>query len=146
MLSGCVAGLGEGEGEGDGVGLAVGDGLGLGLGEVPGVGDGVAVGDGLAVGDGFAPPKTLMVALALLRASSMWNVPETQKVKENDWPGSRSSLSRKVWSISRTRARLLPTFVQVTRVPAFTVSTLGWKGPPPPVIATLETAVASQVG
>lgn len=37
-------------------------------------------------------------------------------------------------------------FVQVTRVPAFTVSRLGLNGPPPPVIATLEIAVASQVG
>jgi hypothetical protein len=87
-----------------------------------------------------------MVALAVLRWSSIWNVPETQKVNENDWPGSRSSLSRKLWSISRTRARLLPTLVQVTRVPALMVSTLGLKGPPPPVIATLDMAVASQAG
>jgi hypothetical protein len=133
-LTGCVAGLGEGDG------LALGLGEGLGLGDVPGLGD------GLGLGDGFAPPRTLMVALAVLRWSSIWNVPETQKVNENDWPGSRSSLSRKLWSISRTRARLLPTLVQVTRVPALMVSTLGLKGPPPPVIATLEIAVALQAG
>ena len=44
------------------------------------------------------------------------------------------------------RARLLPTLVQVTRVPALTVSRLGLKVPPPPVIATLEMAVGSQDG
>jgi hypothetical protein len=87
-----------------------------------------------------------MVALALLRASSIWKVPETQKVNENDWPGSMSSLSRKLWSISRMRARLLPTLVQVTRVPPLMVIKLGLKGPPPPVIATLEMALTSQVG
>jgi hypothetical protein len=87
-----------------------------------------------------------MVARALLRASSMLKVPETQKVNENDCPGSMSSLSRKLWFMSRTRARLLPTLVQVTRVPALMVSKLGLKGPPPPVIATLEMAVTSQVG
>jgi hypothetical protein len=102
--------------------------------------------DGLGLGEGVTPPNTLMVALALLRASSMWKVPATQKVNENDWPGSRSSLSRKLWFRSRTRARLLPILVQVTRVPAFTVSRLGLKGPPPPVIATLEIAIGSQVG
>src|SRR4051794_15107933 len=36
--------------------------------------------------------------------------------------------------------------VQVTRVPPFTVRRLGLNGPPPPVIATLEIAVASQLG
>jgi hypothetical protein len=87
-----------------------------------------------------------MVARALLRASSIWKVPETQKVNANDWPGSRSSLSRKLWSTSRTRARLLPTLVQVTRVPALIVSKLGLNGPPPPVMATLEMAVTSQLG
>lgn len=133
-MIGCVAGLGEGDG------LALGLGEGLGLGELPGLGE------GLGLGDGFTPPKTLIVALALLRASSILKVPETQNVNENDWPGSRSSLSRKLWSISRTRARLLPTLVQVTRVPALMVSKLGLKGPPPPVIATLEVAVASQAG
>ena len=89
---------------------------------------------------------TLIVALALLRASSILKVPDTQKVNENDWPGSRSSLSRKLWFMSRTRARLLPTLVQVTRVPALMVSKLGLKGPPPPEMATLEMAVTSQVG
>ena len=147
-MTGWVAGLGDG----DGLGLALGEGLGLGLGEVPGLGDGLGdvpglgEGLGLALGEGFAPPRTLIVALALLRASSIRYVPPTQKVKENDWPGSRSSLSRKLWSISRTRARLLPTLVQVTRVPPLMVSKLGLKGPPPPVIATLEMAVASQAG
>jgi hypothetical protein len=48
--------------------------------------------------------------------------------------------------MSRTRARLSPTFVQVTRVPALMVSKLGLKGPPPPVMATLEMPVTSQVG
>ena len=150
MLTGCVAGLGEGDGLTLGEGLTLGDGLGLG--EVPGLGEGLGLGevpglgDGLGLGEGVAPPMTLIVARALLRASSIWKVPETQKVNENDWPGSRSSLSRKIWSMSRTRARLLPTFVQVTRVPALIVSKLGLKGPPPPLIATLEMAVTSQVG
>jgi hypothetical protein len=63
---------------------------GLGLGDVPGLGE------GLGLGEGFAPPITLMVALALLRASSIWKVPDMQKVNEKDWPGSRSSLSRKL--------------------------------------------------
>lgn len=48
--------------------------------------------------------------------------------------------------MSRTRARLLPTLVQVTRVPALMVSKLGLNGPPPPVMATLEMAVTSQFG
>jgi hypothetical protein len=144
MLTGWVAGLGEGDG------LALGLGEGLGLGDVPGLGEGLGLGDvpglGEGLGEGFAPPITLMVALALLRASSIWKVPETQKVNENDWPGSRSSLSRKLWSISRMRARLLPILVQVTRVPPLMVNKLGLNGPPPPVIATLEMAVTSQVG
>ena len=162
ILTGWVAGLGEGEGlalgPGEGLGLGdvpgLGDGLGLGevpglgLGDVPGLGDGLGdvpgLGDGL--GEGFAPPITLMVALAPLRASSIWKVPDTQKVNENDWPGARSSLSRKLWFTSRTRAWPLPTLVQVTRVPPLIVSKLGLKGPPPPLIATLETAVTLQVG
>ena len=100
ILTGWVAGLGEGEG------LALGLGEGLGLGDVPGLGEGLGeglglgevpgLGDGLGLGEGFAPPMTLIVARALLRASSIWKVPETQKVKANDWPGSRSSLSRKL--------------------------------------------------
>ncbi len=142
MLTACATGLGDG--------LALGEGLGLGDGLEPGdglgLGDGLLPGDGLGLGEGVAPPRTLIVALALLRASSIRNVPETQKVKEKDWPGSRSPLSRNVWSRSRTRARLLPTFVQLTRVPAFTLSKLGLKDPPPPAIATLLIAVALQVG
>lgn len=86
MLTGCVAGLGDGEG----LGLGETPGLGLGLGDTPGLGDGLGLGEVLAF------PITLMVARALLRASSMRNVPATQKVNENDCPGSRSSLSRKV--------------------------------------------------
>jgi hypothetical protein len=79
-----------------------GDGLALGLGEglVPGeglgLGDGLAVGKGLGLGDGSAPPTTVMVDRTPLRASSIWTVPETQKVNENDWPALRSSLSRKL--------------------------------------------------
>ena len=86
ILTGCVAGLGEG----DGLGLADGLGEGLGLGDVPGLGEGLGLGDvpglgdGLGLGEGLAPPKTLMVALALLRASSIRNVPDTQNVNEND--------------------------------------------------------------
>ena len=74
ILTGWAAGLG------DGLGLALGEGLGLGLGlgEVPGLGD------GLGLGEGFPTPRTLIVALAPLRASSIWNVPPTQKVNEND--------------------------------------------------------------
>lgn len=82
ILTGWVAGLGEG----DGLGLALGEGLGLG--DVPGLGEGLGevpgLGDGLGLGEGFAPPMTLMVARALLRASSIWKVPETQKVNAND--------------------------------------------------------------
>jgi hypothetical protein len=104
ILTGCVAGLGEGDGlvPGDGLGLGEVPGLGdgLGLGEVPGLGLGLGevpgLGEGLGLGEGFAPPKTLIVARALLRASSIVKVPDTQKVNENDWPGSRSSLSRKL--------------------------------------------------
>ncbi len=136
MLTGCVAGLGDGLGEG----LGLGDTPGVGLGETPGLGD------GLGLGEVPAFPSTLMLARALLRASSMRKVPSTQNVNENDCPGSRSSLSRKLWSTSRTRARLSPTLVQVTRVPALTVSKLGLNGPPPPVMLTLAIAVASQLG
>lgn len=148
ILTGCVAGLGEG----DGLGLALGDGLGLGeelgpgeglgLGEVPGLGDAL----GLGLGEGFTSPNTVIVARALLRASSSRKVPDAQNVKENDSPGSRSSLSIQKWSTSRTRALLEPVLVHVTRVPPLTVSRLGLKGPPPPVIETLEIALASQVG
>lgn len=84
ILTGWVAGLGEGEG----LGLALGEGLGLGdvpgLGEGLGLGDVPGLGDGLGLGEGLVPPKTLMVARALLRASSIRKVPDTQKVKEND--------------------------------------------------------------
>ena len=100
ILTGWVAGLGDGDGLTLGDGLALGDGLGLGdvpgLGEGLGLGDVPGLGDGLGLGDGAAPPMTLIVALALLRASSMRKVPETQNVNEKDWPGSRSSLSRKL--------------------------------------------------
>jgi hypothetical protein len=85
ILMGWVAGLGLGEG------LALGLGEGLGLGDVPGLGEGLALG----LGEGLAPPRTVILALALLRASSIRKVPLTQKVKEKDWPGSRSSLSMK---------------------------------------------------
>jgi hypothetical protein len=57
-----------------------------------------------------------------------------------------SSLSMKKWSTSRMRARSLPVLVHVTRVPVLIVSKVGLKGPPPPVMATLAIAVASQVG
>ena len=89
ILTGCVAGLGEG----DGLALALAEALGLG--EAVALGDGLALGEALALGlgEGFAPPMTVIVARAPLRASSIRNVPETQKVNENDWPGSRSSLS-----------------------------------------------------
>jgi hypothetical protein len=89
IFTGRVAGLGEGEGlalglgEGLGLGDELGPGEGLGLGDEPGLGDG----DGLGEGDGLAPPKTVIVALALLRASSIRNVPDAQKVNEYDWPG-----------------------------------------------------------
>lgn len=142
ILTGWVAGLGLGEGLGLPEGLGLGDvpGLGLGLGDEPGLGE------GLGLGDELGPPKTVMVALAPLRASSMWKVPDTQNVNENDWPGLRSSLSRKLWSTSRTRARLLPVFVQVTCVAALMVSTLGLKGPKPPLIATPAVPVGLQTG
>jgi hypothetical protein len=79
-----VPGLGDGLGLGEVPGL----GDGLGLGEVPGLGDGL--------GDGPPPPETVIVDLTPLRASSIWKVPDTQKVNENDCPGWRSSLSRKL--------------------------------------------------
>jgi hypothetical protein len=148
MFTGCVAGLGEGEGlalglgEGLGLGDELGLGDGLGLGEIPGLGEAL----GLGLGDGVAPPNTVMLDRAPLRWSSIRKVPPAQNVNEKDSPGSRSSLSIQKWSTSRTRARLLPMFVQVTRVPALMVRRLGLKGPPPPLIATLEMAVASQVG
>ena len=118
MLSACAAGIGLGEGLGLGDGLMPGEGLGLGempglgeglgLGDMPGLGDGLGLGDmpglGEGLGEGVVPPNTVMVALALLRASSMWKEPDTQKVNEKDWPGARSLLSRKRWSTSRTRA------------------------------------------
>ena len=70
IFTGCVLGLGEGDG------LALGLGEGLGLGDVPGLGEGLGdvpgLGEGLGLGDGVIPPKTLIVARALLRASSMW--------------------------------------------------------------------------
>jgi hypothetical protein len=95
ILTGWVAGLGLGEGlalglgEGLGLGDELGPGDGLGLGDVPGLGDAL----GLGLGEGFAPPNTVMLARAPLRWSSIRKVPPTQKVNENDWPGSRSSLS-----------------------------------------------------
>jgi hypothetical protein len=84
ILTGCVAGLGDG----DGLGLGLGEGLGLG--DEPGLGDGLGLGDmpglgeGLGLGDGLALPKTVIEALALLRASSIRKVPETQNVNEYD--------------------------------------------------------------
>jgi hypothetical protein len=48
------------------VGLQLGEGEGLGLGD----GLGLGLGDGLGLGLG--PPETMMVAMALLRASSIW--------------------------------------------------------------------------
>jgi len=73
------------------IGSQVGWGLGLGEGLVPGeglgLGEGLALGEGLGLGDGSPPPTTVIVDLTPLRASSIWKVPETQKVKENDWPG-----------------------------------------------------------
>lgn len=93
ILIGWVAGLGEGEGLGLalglGEGLVLGPGDGLGLGDMPGLGDAL----GLGLGDGAGPPRTVMLARAPLRASSIRKVPLTQKVNENDCPGSRSSLS-----------------------------------------------------
>jgi hypothetical protein len=73
-------------------------------------------------------------------------VPGTHHVNEYDWPGWRSSLSRKLWFTSRTRARLLPTLVQVTRVAAAIVSELGLNGPPPPAIVMLALAIKLQLG
>ena len=71
----------QGSGEGDGLGFGLGEGLGLG--DVPGrardsrsvTGSGWAMClglvEGLGLGEGFAPPITLIVALAVLRASSI---------------------------------------------------------------------------
>src|SRR5436190_12791857 len=50
------------------------------------------------------------------------------------------------WPTSRTRARSLPTFVQVTRMVALIVSEVGLNGPPPPAIVILAVPVAAQVG
>ena len=88
-------GLGEVPGLGEALGLGEVPGLGeaLGLGEVPGLGDALGLGDGLALGAGPLP-VTMMVACAPPRWSSIWYVPGTQKVNENDWPGWRSSLSK----------------------------------------------------
>ena len=47
---------------------------------------------------------------------------------------------------SRTRASSLPTFVQVTRVPASIVSENGLNEPPPPEIVTLRVATTLQLG
>ena len=96
-MTGWLAGVGDGEGEVLGLGLgevpglgeALGPGDGLGLGDVPGLGEALGLGEGL----GLASPNTVIVARALLRASSSRNVPDTQNVNENDCPGSRSSLS-----------------------------------------------------
>jgi hypothetical protein len=91
ILIGWVAGLGDGEGlalglgEGLGLGDVLGPGEGLGLGDVPGLGDGL--------GEGLTLPRTVMLDRAPLRWSSIRKVPPTQKVNENDCPGSRSSLS-----------------------------------------------------
>jgi hypothetical protein len=75
---GVGLGLAVGLGLVVGLGLAVGRGLAVGLGLAVGrglaVGLGLAVGRGLAVGEGLgegAPPGTVMVALALERASSI---------------------------------------------------------------------------
>ena len=57
-----------------------------------------------------------------------------------------SSLSRKLWFTSRTRARLVPVFVHVTRVPALMVREKGLNEPPPPAIITLAVLMTSQVG
>jgi hypothetical protein len=50
------------------------------------------------------------------------------------------------WPTSRTRARLLPTLVQVTRVLALMVSEPGLKEPPPPAMFMLAVPVATQLG
>jgi hypothetical protein len=89
---------------------------------------------------------TLIVAVTPLRSSRIWKVPEKQKVYPNDWPGSKSPLSRKLCAVSRTRARALPVFVKVTRVPAAKLSELGLKGPPPPAIVIVAKFVGVQFG
>ena len=89
---------------------------------------------------------TLIVAVTPLRSSRIWKVPEKQKVYPNDWPGSKSPLSRKLCAASRTRARALPVFVKVTRVPAAKLSELGLKGPPPPAIVIVAKFVGVQFG
>ena len=89
---------------------------------------------------------TLIVAVTPLRSSRIWKVPEKQKVSPNDWPGSISPLSRKLCAASRTRARALPVFVKVTRVPAAKLSELGLKGPPPPAIVIVAKFVGVQFG
>jgi hypothetical protein len=57
-----------------------------------------------------------------------------------------SSLSRKLWFTSRTRARLVPVLVHVTRVLALIVSELGLNRPPPPAIDMLAVPVGMQLG
>lgn len=80
------------------------------------------------------------------RWSSIRKVPPAQKVNEYGWPGWRSSLSRKLWFTSRTRAQLLPTLVQVTCVLATIVSEVGLNEPPPPAIVILALAIGLQPG
>ena len=48
--------------------------------------------------------------------------------------------------MSRTRARLLPVLVQVTRVAALMVRELGLKEPPPPAMFMLAVPVGTQLG
>ena len=48
--------------------------------------------------------------------------------------------------MSRTRARLPPTFVQVTRVPGLMLMLLGLNGPPPPAIVMPALATTTQLG
>jgi hypothetical protein len=57
-----------------------------------------------------------------------------------------SSLSRKLWFTSRTRARLVPVLVHVTRVLALMVSEVGLKEPPPPAMVMLAVPVGTQLG
>ena len=88
----------------------------------------------------------MIVAVAPPRSSRIWNVPEKQKVYPNDCPGSRSPLSRKLCATSRTRARPLPVFVQVTRVPALMTSEAGLNPPPPPAMVIVVKLVGEQFG